>query len=299
MAHNFESKAAKKLVEAFYLESLTDGAFTNKYDWEGVDTIRLRSVDVVDLNQYNWQKTDGSRFGTLTEIGDTYQALTVNQDYAYNIAIDKRNNTSTLMEKAAGSVAAREIREVLVPMVDEYNLAAIANGHGVTGFGSTGGGQIRTNCSLSKSNVLEHILTSAAMMNNRKVPKKGRVLWVKETEAIKVHLADQIFGSGATAQTTAQQIIKSGSLGSFAGMQIVPVPDDMMPDGVLYMIVLKDSVVAPKKIETMRILTQHPDIDGAVTQGRFLFDCFVIGKKADGVLVARSDAGGATGETGA
>jgi hypothetical protein len=46
--------------------------------------------------------------------------------------------------------------------------------------------------------------------------------------------------------------------------------------------------VAPKKIETMRIIQDHPDIDGHVVQGRFLHDCFVISKKANGILVAKS-----------
>lgn len=288
VGHNFESKAAKKLVEAFSLESLTEGIFTNQYDWTGVDTIRLRSVMSYPLTQYNWQDVTGaSRFGPLIEVEDDFQPLTIEQDYAYNLAIDKRNNTSTLQEKAAGSIASRQIREQLIPQVDKYRLAAIASGHGYTGFGTAGyGGIIKHNVSLTKTTALETLLTNGAEMSNLLVPKKGRVLFIKETASIQVKLADQIVGTGATVQSMAAPIIKSGEMGQINQMHVVPVPDDYMPAHVTYMIVLKDAVVAPKKIETMRILNQHPDIDGAVAQGRFLYDCFVIGKRANGVLVA-------------
>ena len=67
-----------------------------------------------------------------------------------------------------------------------------------------------------------------------------------------------------------------------------------MPDGVLYMIVAKGCCVSPKKIETMRVIADHPDIDGHVVQGRMLYDCFVLAKKANGILVATSAAGGTT-----
>lgn len=288
--HNFESKAAKKLVEAFSLESLTEGIFTNQYDWDGVDTIRLRSVMSYPLQQYNWQDVTGaSRFGSLIEVEDDFQALTIAQDYAYNLAIDKRNNTSTLQEKAAGTIASRQIRERLIPQVDKYRLSAIASGNGVTGFGTTGGGIIKASVTLTKSNILETIFNHGAEMNNLLVPKKNRVLFIKETEAIKAKLADQIVGTGATVQQMAGQIIKSGEMGTINGMHIVAVPDSYMPAHVLYMIVLKDAVVAPTKIKTMRILTNHPDIDGAVAQGRFLYDCFVIAKRANGILVAKDN----------
>ncbi len=67
MGHNFESKAAKKLVEAYAKRSITEGIFTNKYDWDGVATIRLRSLPTYELEEYDWDKVDGSRFGTLHE----------------------------------------------------------------------------------------------------------------------------------------------------------------------------------------------------------------------------------------
>ena len=295
MAINFATKASPKVMEAFSRESLTEGIFSKDYDWTGVATVRIYSVDTLPMQDYDYDLVDGtSRFGSLTELGDTYQELTVNQDKSFNGAIDKRNNNSTLMIKAAGKVLSRQTRDVIVPMVDKYRLAAIAAGNGVTGFGGAGGGTIKYNVSLSKSNIVETIMGHNAEMNNKLVPKKGRVLFIKETEFIKCKLADQIVGTGATLQDVAKNIIVNGEFGTLDGLHIVPVPDSYMPDGVLYMIVTKNCCISPKKIETMRIIQDHPDIDGHVVQGRMLYDCFVFAKKADGILVASSAAGGTT-----
>ena len=294
MAWNFADKVSSKVQEAFYLESLTEGIFSQEYDWNGVATVKIYSIDDLPMQDYDWDLTSGSRFGSLTELGDTMQELTVTQDKSFNGAIDKRNNTSELMIKAGNKVIARQTRNVVVPMVDKYRLAALAAGNGVTGFGGDGGGTIKYNVSLSKSNVIETIMTHNVEMNNKLVPRKNRVLFIKESEAIKTRLADQIFGAGATAQQAANQIIKSGELGIIDGLHVIRVPDSYMPDGVLYMIVTKNCAVAPKKIETARILQDHPDIDGHVVQGRYLYDCFVLAKKADGILVASSAAGGTT-----
>ena len=295
MAINFASKASPKVMEAFTKESITEGIFSKDYDWTGVATVRIYSVDTLPMQDYDWDLVDGtSRFGSLTELGDTYQELTVNQDKSFNGAIDKRNNSSVLMIKAAGKVLNRQTKEVIIPMVDQYRLAAIAAGNGVTGFGSAGKGFIEYNVSLSKSNVVETIMNSNVKLNNALVPKKGRVLFIKETEFIKCKLADQIVGTGATLQDVAKGIIVNGEFGTLDGLHIVPVPDSYMPDGVVYMIVTKGCCISPKKIETMRIIQDHPDIDGHVVQGRLLYDCFVFEKKANGILVASSAAGGTT-----
>jgi len=295
MAINFASKASPKVLEAFYKESLTEGIFSKDYDWTGVATVRIYSVDTLPMQDYDWDLVDGtSRFGSLTELGDTYQELTVNQDKSFNGAIDKRNNNSTLMIKAAGKVISRQTRDVIIPMVDKYRLAALAAGNGVTDFGGAGGGTIKYNISLTKSNAIETIMTHNAEMNNLLVPKKNRVLFIKESEFIKCKLADQIVGPNATLQETAQKIIVNGEFGTLDAMHVVPVPDSYMPDGVLYMIVAKNCACSPKKIETMRIIPDHPDIDGHVVQGRLLYDCFVFAKKANGILVATSAAGGTT-----
>ena len=294
-SYNFATKASPKVAEAFSKASCTEGLFTQDYDWTGVATVRIYSVDDLPMQDYDWDATSGSRFGSLTELGDTIQELTVNQDKSFNGAIDKRNNTSELMIKAASKVMSRQTRNVIIPMVDKYRLAALAAGNGVTNFGTAGyPGTIAYNVSLTKSNVVENLMGASAAMSNKLVPAEGRVLFIGETEAIKVKLADQVLGTEATVQDVAKGIVVNGELGKIAGLHVRIVPDVYMPEGVVYMIVTKGCAVSPKKIETMRILENHPDIDGHVVQGRMLYDCFVLAKKGDGIYVASSAAGGTT-----
>ena len=101
MAINLAKRASDKVVERFRLGSCTEGIFSTRYKWTGVATVQVYSVDRLPLQDYDRAKEDGSRFGKLTELGDTVQELTVSDDKAFNGSIDKGNNTSQLMIKAA------------------------------------------------------------------------------------------------------------------------------------------------------------------------------------------------------
>ena len=130
MAINLATKASPKVAERFKLKSCTEGLFTNDYDWTGVATVRVYSVDTLTLNNYDKSQNAGttSRFGAMTEVGDTYQEMTVADDKAFNGSIDKGNNTAQLMIKAASRVLKRETDEVLIPYVDKYRLEKLAAG---------------------------------------------------------------------------------------------------------------------------------------------------------------------------
>lgn len=277
MAINLAAKASDKVVERFKIGSVTEGLFTNRYDWTGVATVEVYTIDNLTLNDYNKTLTTGSRFGALTEVGDTKQEMTVTDDKSFNGSIDKGNNTAQLMIKSASSILRRTTDEVLIPYVDKYRLQKLAEG----------AGNIARSVSLTKTNAIETMLNAGAALSNKKVPKKGRVIYIGETEAIKVKLADQVVG----VDKLAEKAIVNGVCGTIDGAQVRIVPDDYLPEGVVFMIVKTGVAAAPKKIETYRILDEHPDIDGHVVQGRFLHDCFVLETQKDGIYVAYSTAG--------
>lgn len=276
MAINLAKKASDKVVERFKLESVTEGLFSDRYKWTGVATVQVYTVDNLPLQDYDRTKTSGSRFGTLTEVGDTMQEMTVSDDKSFNGSIDKGNNTSQLMIKSASTILKRTTDEVLIPYVDKYRLDKLAEGAGIKKY----------SVSLTKANVIETIFTAGAEMNNKKVPKKGRVVYIGETEALKLKLAEQVLG----ADKLAEESIVNGICGTIDGMQVRVVPDDYLPENVVFMIVKKNCACAPKKIETYRVIETDKDIDGAIVQGRFLHDCFVLGTLKDGILVAYSTA---------
>ncbi len=274
MAINLAKRASDKVVERFKLGSCTEGIFSNRWKWTGVSTVTVYSVDKLPLQSYDKTKAEGSRFGTLTELGDTVQEMTVTDDKAFNGSIDKGNNTAQMMIKAASGVLRRQTDEVIIPYVDTYRLKKLAEGAGLTETGVT----------LTKENAVETIMKAGVKMSNARVPREGRVLFMGESEAIKVKLADQVVGT----EKLAEEAIVSGVCGTIDGMQVRVVPDEYMPENVVFLIVRRGAAVAPKKIETYRILEEHPDIDGAVVQGRLLHDCFVLETLKDGILAAKS-----------
>ena len=271
---NLATKASAKVVERFKIGSCTEGLFSNDYDWKGVATVEVRSIDTLPLQDYNYTLTDGSsRFGAITEVGDTVQTMTVNDDKSFNGSIDKRNNTSVLMTKAAGKVLKRETDEVLIPYVDKYRLNVLAQKAGLGYFlGAT---------TLSNSNIVEHIMKANAVMSNARVPDTGRVLYMGYTRAVDLKLATQVVGIDALGE----KAIVNGAFGKIDKCQIRLVPDDYMPAGVNFMIVKTGVSLAPKKIETFRVLPNVHILDGSLVQGRLLHDCFVLKTKQAGVLV--------------
>lgn len=274
MAINLAAKASPKVVERFKAKSFTEGLFTSAYDWTGVATVKVYTIDNLPLNDYDKTRTTGSRFGELTEVGDTVQEMTVTDDKSFNGSIDKGNNTAQLQIKAASTVLKRTTDEVLIPYTDKYRLNKLAEGAGIT----------KTGVSLTEANALKTLMSAGAEMSNALVPTEGRVLFIGQTAAIHIKLATQV----VDVDKLAEQVIVNGVIGAIDGMQVRIIPDSYMPEGVVFMIVTKGVAVAPKKIETYRILEEHPDIDGHVVQGRFLHDCFVLDTKKNGILVAKS-----------
>ena len=271
---NLATKASEKVVERFKIGSCTEGLFTNEYSWKGVRTVEVRSIDNLPLNDYNATLTDGtSRFGALTEVGDTIQTMTVAQDKSFNGVIDKANNTSVLMTKAAGKVLRRQTDEVLIPYVDKYRLEALAK--------QAGSGYFLGGTTLSSSNIIEHIFKANAVMSNNLVPDTGRVLYMGYTRAVDLKLASQVVG----IDKLGEKAIVNGVMGKVDKCQVRLVPDNYMPAGVNFMIVKTGVACAPKKIETYRVLDNVHIVDGSLVQGRLMHDLFVLAAKNKGVLV--------------
>lgn len=276
MAINLAKKASEKTADRFKLASVTEGLFTAEYNWTGVATVQVYTIDNLPLQTYNRAAVSGSRFGNLTEVGDTVQEMTVEDEPCFNGAIDKSNNTSQLQIKAAGKVLRQNVDEVIIPYVDAYRLDKLATGAGIKQY----------SVSFTKSTAMEKIALLGAAMSNAKVPKEGRVLYIGETAAVQMKLADQVVG----LEVAGAKAIVNGVCGMIDGNQVKVVPDSYLPTGVVFMIVKKGVAVAPKKVETFRIITDDKDIDGSIVQGHLLQDCFVLEAKENGIGVAYSTA---------
>ena len=267
---NLADKYSKKVAERFSISSITDAYAGKDYDFSGVKSIKIYSIDTVAMGDYTRSGTD--RFGALAELGDTVQEMTMTKDRAFTYSIDKGNSAQQFNVKAATRSLKRQIDEVVTPELDKYRLSAWADGAGLTGV----------NASLTKSNILEAIMTGGMNMSNELVPKKNRTLFIKESLYLQCKLADQVIG----IEKLGEKAVKDGSVGTLDGMKVVPVPDSYFPTGVNFMIKYKSATVDPVQLKTYRVLTEQRGIDGDVVEGRIIYDSFVLTTRAKGIYTS-------------
>ena len=278
MAINLADKYSKKVQERYAAKSRTDSYAGHDYDFTGVKTIKIYSVDTVPMTDYTRSGT--SRFGSLTELGDAVQEMTLAKDRAFTFSIDNGNKGEQFNIKQANSALKREIDEVMTPEIDKYRLNAWATGKGL----SEGFEVLEGSAALTKSNILEEIFNAGAAMSDENVPEEGRTLFIKMTDFVKFKLADQVMG----ADSMAGGIIKNGYKGNIDSMAVVTVPSSHMPAGVNFIIKHKGATVDPVTLKNMRVHKHPMGVDGDVVEGRIIYDSFVLDTKAKGIFVHKS-----------
>ena len=270
MAVNLAEKYSQKVAERFAIQSLTDAYAGKDYEFTGVKAIKVYSINTVPMTDYTRSGT--SRFGALEELGDTVQEMVLTKDRSFTFSIDKGNNVQQYNVKQANQSLKREIDEVTTPEIDTYRLAQWAAGAGK----STADG------ALTKTNVLDKIFHGGMEMSNALVPKGGRTIFIKESVFYNVKLADQILG----VDKLGAQALANGSVGKLDGMNVVPVPDSLMPAGANFIIKAKGTTVDPMQLKTYRILKEVQGVDGAVIEGRVIYDSFVLDARKNGIYVS-------------
>lgn len=282
MAINLGEKYSKKVQERYAAKSRTDAYAGHDYDFTGVKTIKIYSIDTVPMVDYTRSGT--ARFGELTELGDTLQEMTLAKDRAFTFSIDEGNKGEQFNIKQANSALKREIDEVMTPEIDKYRLNAWATGKGLSEDFEV----LEGSATLTKSNILEEIFNAGAAMSDENVPEEGRTLFIKMTDFVKFKLADQVMG----ADSMAGGIIKNGYKGNIDSMAVVTVPSSHMPAGVNFIIKHKGATVDPVTLKNMRVHKHPMGVDGDVVEGRIIYDSFVLDTKAKGIFVHKSASGG-------
>ena len=270
MAINLADKYSKKVAERFALSSVTDAYAGKDYDLSGVKSIKVYSVDTVEMVDYDRSGT--ARFGDLTELGDTVQEMLMSRDRAFQFSIDAGNAAQQFNIKQANKSLKRQIDEVVTPEIDKYRIEKWVAGAGTTNVDGA----------LTKSTVLEKIFTGSTAMSNLLVPKSERTLFIKESVYLHCKLADQVLG----IDKLGGKALANGCVGKLDNMNVVPVPDSYFPDGVNFFIKYKNATVDPVQLKTYRVLKDQMGIDGDVVQGRIIYDSFVLDSRKNGIYVS-------------
>jgi len=279
---NVASLYEKKLEERFSIGSKTNAFAGKKYDFIGAKSIEIITADRVDLVDYT--RSGQNRFGTIYELGDTKQTLTMTRDRAFTFSIDKANASDQFNVKQANARLKDHWDNVVTPEVDKWRLAKWAAGNGL----STGNAILTnaTPAALSKSNILEAIFNASAAMSDELVPTTNRVLFIGELDFVKFQLADQVVGG---AQLN-KQAVAQGYKGTIDGIQIVTVPSSYMPAKTGFIMKWKGATVDPIKLKTLRVQRTPLGIDGDVVEGHIYYDAFVLDAKCKGVYAYKTSA---------
>ena len=273
MAVNLAIKYAPKIEERFVNESLVFGKGTAKYDWTGTKEVRSITPTTVALSNYDIADGDAvaSRFGALTEVQDALNTYTIANDKSFNLAIDRGNNESQMLVKKAGVVMKMEVDEQIIPALDAYALSAYK--------GTTGVGSNATAAALTKANIVEKIADGMAALANAKAPTVGTILWIGASEFSKLVLSPEFLN----LEKLGEKAVGKGVVGQAQGAMVIRVPDSYMPANTGFILAHPSALMPVKKIETLRILEEHPDVDGSVLQGRVMYDAFVLKQMVGGV----------------
>ena len=277
MAQNYGAAHLKAVDERVYLESLTKGRFTNdiRVEFNGKNAVTIYNVNTVALVDYNRAEVNGSRFGQLTEVGTGTQTLVLSQDKAFNAAIDRGNYEDSMMVTEAASFVKREVREVVTPAFDVYNLGiltsyAITNTQGVIG-----------GTAVAYNTIYSLILAQNAALDELKYAADGRTLWITPTN-YNLLKRDPEFMK-ACDETVKD--LKKGIIGEVDGLTIVKVPASMLVTKFEFMITAKGVAFPIQKFNMIRTLDNDSNIDGWLVQGRFYFDMFILSQKATGIKI--------------
>lgn len=277
MAQNYAAAHLKAVDERVYLESLTKGRFTNdlRIEFNGKNAVTIYNVNTVALVDYNRAEVNGSRFGQLTEVGTGTQTLVLSQDKAFNAAIDRGNYEDSQMVTEAASFVKREVREVVTPAFDVYNLGiltsyAITNTQGVVG-----------GTAVAYNTIFSLILAQNAALDELKYSSDGRTLWITPTN-YNLLKRDPEF---VKACDESVKDLKKGILGEVDGLTIVKVPSTMLVTKFEFMITAKGVAFPIQKFNMIRTLDNDSNIDGWLVQGRFYFDMFILSQKATGIRI--------------
>lgn len=266
---NFASKYNPAVDERFSRESQVQMALNNNYDFTGVKTVKVYSIQTAQMT--NYARTGLNRYGQPAELQNAVQELTISQDRAFTFIIDKGNKLQTEMVMDAGKALSRQLREVIIPEFDTYVFKAWAKAAHANGQSKT--------VKVEKNNAYSEFLDAQEVLGNKNVPDKGRVCFCsyKFANLLKQDPSFMKYGN------LSQEMVIKGVMGECDGTTIVKVPSSRLPEGCDFILTHPVASTAPKQLEDYKIHDNPPGVSGWLVEGRVVYDCFVLDSKADAI----------------
>ena len=262
MAVALAKKYAKQIEQIYTLGSLTKAAFGAKYDFIGVKTAAVYTLTSQALADYT--RTGANRYGSPAELQDTVNEYAITQDRSFSITVDKGNYIQQNLVKTTGAVIKIQMEEQLFPELDTYNMTILA-------AAAVTASQTVT-VAITASNAYGSLLNGAVALDDNKVPRKGRIAFVSPS----FYKFIKLDNSFIQASDMAQKMLINGQVGKVDDIKIVMLPSSYLPASTAFILTHPSAGAAPMQLEDVNTHDNPPGISGALIEGRFIYDSFVL-----------------------
>lgn len=276
MAQNLATKFSAKVSERLNSESIVGDVTNKNYDWVGVNTVKVYSVDTMTMNDYS--RAGDNRYGSPEEIGTTIQTWTLAEDRSFTGTIDALNSAQSQNVTKPGSVLARQIREEVVPEVNAYVLATI-----VTAGEAASRDDIVSDAATSASNAYSDFLAIQADISDNLGKTTGRVAVMTASYYNFLKQSGFVLDSDSGNKER-----KSGNLGTVDGCAVVIHTSAELPANTNLIITHKD-VTTFADVLTDYVTHKNPrGVNGYLVEGRISYDAFVDTNKVNQVGIHKT-----------
>ena len=274
---HFSEKFRTALAKYFAYKSVTDNAFNHNIDAEfsGSDTVHIYEIATTDLNNYDKtvDPSTGSRFGKVIEVGDHQYTFKLTQDISLDRTVDRGNNDAQFNIKKAGAVMKAYTDKKIRPKKDKYRMKKWAEEAGI---------HMELNAEPTEETILKDIILLHNAMIDEDVPEGEGTLFIARQFVPILQLAKQ----WVELDSLGGKSLPKGCPGMFDGLIVQPVSSKIFPENCYFAIFVKDSIIAPEKINTFRGLKDPENMDGDRLQYRCKYDAFVMPSQSQGAAVA-------------
>ena len=257
---NYAEKYADQLEQAFLRSSVIAGKTNTEYEFTGVKTIHIYSAVTQPLTNYT--RSGVWRYGDPQELLTDVQDLVLSQDKSFSMTIDKGNYKDANLVLRTGRVVKQQIGEQVTPFFDKYALNKWATDAAVL-----------TSASPTKANVVDMFVDARKNFVNNNIPMTDSCYAYIPASTYAFLLQNPEFIS---VEKLGEKHLSNGVVGKVANWTLVEVPDSYLPNGVFALFTHKSKVLAPSKIAQLKTYNDVPGISGALIEGRYYGDAFVM-----------------------
>lgn len=249
------------------------GLLTNQdFSFIGANVIKVYKVSTAAMNDYirhpveNYEK---SRYGTPEGIDATTESFMITRDRSFTFVIDKLDTDETAQQLEAAKCLNRQLAEVVIPEVDTWTYSKMISGAGYK----------PEPVELTPQNIYTEIIKAGEALDNADVPESERVLTVTPTIYRLMKQCKDI-----TMETDIGNDMRiRGVIGNLDGAQVIKTPAKRLPENFGFMLSHRCATVAPTKLADYKIHQDPPGISGSLTEGRIVYDAFVLENKKNAI----------------